>query len=97
MDSAGEPNAKRQPLGSPIKVWDTMKAHTIHSPLDKAARAVPTSPPGIDVPGADLKTDLEYVMDKVKELEHVVTTGLLGNVSAAETGMLQFRAKLERL
>ena len=102
MDSAGEPSAKRQAMArSPVKdaskaPMATATAHLIHTPPDRASRAVPDSPPGIDVAGGAAEKDMAYVLNKLKEQEST-EQHLLGRIAAAEKEIMHLNAKVHHL
>ena len=111
MDSAGEPSAKRQAIGSPIKTWSSLAGdalkpstqaavtHVIHSPLDKASRAVPGSPPGPagTGDGDGIPQDFQkYVLTKLQERESMEQR-LLGRIAKAESEILELKDRAIRL
>ncbi len=102
MDSAGEPSAKRQAMArSPVKdaskaPMATATAHLIHTPPDRASRAVPDSPPGIDVAGGAAEKDMAYVLTKRKEREST-EQHLIGRIAAAETEITRLKTKADHL
>ena len=104
MDGTGERSAKRQAIGSPIKSalkspskTQTATTHVIHSPPDKAARAVPDSPPGlVDAQPGPAEDFQKSVLAKLQERETAEQL-LIARIAVAENKIHNLEGKAARL